>query len=79
MRDAEPGTGRSNYLRFRLSPASASRTRHSRQGRGKDLVGDQEELYLSKSGRNRKLPTRGCWATPCTATEPSSPVGTRSR
>ena len=44
--DAEPTTGRANYLRFRLSPNSAialaARVKHA----GKEFVGDQRELYL---------------------------------
>jgi glucose-6-phosphate 1-dehydrogenase len=46
--DANPTTGRDNYLRFRLAPNSAiaiaARVKHP----GKEFVGDQRELFLSE-------------------------------
>ncbi len=44
--DSTPTVGRTNYLRFRISPGSAvalaARVKHA----GKEFVGDQRELYL---------------------------------
>lgn len=64
------GGGRSNYLRFRLSPDFLPLASRSRE---KTSSGTKRNPIYPKSGRDRKLPTRGCWAMPCTAREPSSP------
>ena len=45
--DAEAVTGRSNYVRFRLSPNSAVALAARVKLAGKDFVGEQRELYLS--------------------------------
>jgi glucose-6-phosphate 1-dehydrogenase len=45
--DAEPTTGRANYLRFRLSPNSAVALAARVKLAGKDFIGEQRELYLS--------------------------------
>jgi glucose-6-phosphate 1-dehydrogenase len=44
--DAAPLTGRSNYLRFRLSPSSAVALAARVKLAGQDFVGEQRELYL---------------------------------
>jgi glucose-6-phosphate 1-dehydrogenase len=44
--DSAPGTGRANYLRFRLSPNSAVALAARVKCAGKEFVGDQRELYL---------------------------------
>ncbi len=44
--DSAPTTGRTNYLRFRLSPSSAIALAARVKRAGKDFVGDQRELYL---------------------------------
>jgi len=44
--DSAPATGRSNYLRFRLSPNAAIALAARVKLAGKDFVGKQQELYL---------------------------------
>lgn len=44
--DSLPVTGRSNYLRFRISPNSAVAIAARVKCAGKEFVGDQRELYL---------------------------------
>ncbi len=44
--DSAPGTGRANYLRFRLAPSSAVALAARVKRPGKEFVGDQRELYL---------------------------------
>ena len=44
--DSAPATGRTNYLRFRLSPSSAIALAARVKRAGKEFVGDQRELYL---------------------------------
>ena len=44
--DSAPTTGRTNYLRFRLSPSSAIAIAARVKLAGKEFVGDQRELYL---------------------------------
>ena len=44
--DSAPTTGRTNYLRFRISPNSAIALAARVKRAGKDFVGDQRELYL---------------------------------
>jgi glucose-6-phosphate 1-dehydrogenase len=46
--DAESATGRSNYVRFRLSPDSAVALAARVKLAGKDFVGEQRELYMSE-------------------------------
>jgi glucose-6-phosphate 1-dehydrogenase len=46
--DSAPLTGRSNYLRFRLSPNPAIALAARVKRAGEDFVGDQQELYLSE-------------------------------
>jgi glucose-6-phosphate 1-dehydrogenase len=51
-----PKTGPANYLRFRLSPSSAiahaARVKHA----GKDIVGEQRELYLFEDQPGEEAP-----------------------
>jgi glucose-6-phosphate 1-dehydrogenase len=44
--DSAPATGRTNYLRFRLSPSSAVALAARVKRAGKEFIGDQRELYL---------------------------------
>jgi glucose-6-phosphate 1-dehydrogenase len=44
--DSAPGTGRGNYLRFRLAPNSAVALAARVKRAGKEFVGDQHELFL---------------------------------
>jgi glucose-6-phosphate 1-dehydrogenase len=44
--DSAPTTGRTNYLRFRLSPSSAIALAARVKRAGKEFIGDQRELYL---------------------------------
>ena len=54
--DSEPGIGRANYLRFRLSPDSAIALAARVKIAGKDLVGERRELYLSEERRGQEAP-----------------------
>ena len=44
--NSEPEIGRTNYLRFRLSPGSAVALAARVKRAGKEFIGDQRELYL---------------------------------
>jgi glucose-6-phosphate 1-dehydrogenase len=54
--DSQPGTVRANYLRFRLAPGSsvalAARVKHP----GKEVVGEQRELYLVEEQAGAESP-----------------------
>jgi glucose-6-phosphate 1-dehydrogenase len=54
--DAVPLTGRSNYVRFRLSPNSAVALAARVKLVGKDFVGEQRELYLSEERPGGETP-----------------------
>ncbi|MFP5231605.1 MAG: glucose-6-phosphate dehydrogenase [Acidobacteriota bacterium] len=54
--DAEPPAGRSNYLRFRLSPHSAIALAARVKLAGKDFAGSQQELYLSEEQPGQEAP-----------------------
>jgi glucose-6-phosphate 1-dehydrogenase len=54
--DAESATGRSNYVRFRLSPNSAVALAARVKLAGKDFVGEQRELYLSEELPGEETP-----------------------
>jgi len=54
--DASPVTGRSNYLRFRLSPNSAVALAARVKLAGQDFVGEQRELYLSEERPGEETP-----------------------
>jgi glucose-6-phosphate 1-dehydrogenase len=54
--DSEPLTGRSNYLRFRLSPNPAIALAARVKLAGQDFVGEQKELYLSEERSGDETP-----------------------
>jgi glucose-6-phosphate 1-dehydrogenase len=54
--DAIPLTGRSNYLRFRLSPSSAVALAARVKLAGQDFVGEQRELYLLEEQAGEATP-----------------------
>jgi len=54
--DSQPLSGRSNYLRFRLSPDPAIALAARVKLAGKDFVGDQRELYLSEERSGDETP-----------------------
>ena len=54
--DSAPLTGRSNYLRFRLSPNPAIALAARVKLAGKDFVGEQRELYLSEERSGDETP-----------------------
>ena len=51
--DSAPATGRTNYLRFRLSPSTAVALAARVKRAGKEFVGDQRELYLLEQAARR--------------------------
>jgi glucose-6-phosphate 1-dehydrogenase len=54
--DSEPATGRTNYLRFQLSPDSAIALAARVKREGKEFVGDQRELLLVEQQAGEELP-----------------------
>jgi glucose-6-phosphate 1-dehydrogenase len=54
--DAFPVTGRTNYLRFRVSPNSAVALAARVKLAGQDFVGEQRELYLSEERLGEETP-----------------------
>jgi glucose-6-phosphate 1-dehydrogenase len=54
--DSAPTTGRTNYLRFQLSPSSAIALAARVKRAGKEFVGDQRELYLVEEQSGEELP-----------------------
>jgi glucose-6-phosphate 1-dehydrogenase len=54
--DSEPGPGRANYLRFRVSPGSACALAARVKLAGKEFVGEQRELYLLEDQREEEAP-----------------------
>ena len=54
--DSVPATGRTNYLRFRLSPNSAVALAARVKLAGKEFVGDQRELHLFEQGPEEEAP-----------------------
>ncbi len=54
--DSVPATGRTNYLRFRLSPSSAIALAARVKRAGKEFVGHQRELYLFEEQANEEPP-----------------------
>ena len=54
--DSRPLTGRSNYLRFRLSPSSAVALAARVKRAGKEFIGDQRELYLLEEQSGEETP-----------------------
>lgn len=54
--DSAPGRGRTNYLRFRLSPRSAIALAARVKRMGKEFVGEQKELYLLEEEPGEEMP-----------------------
>jgi glucose-6-phosphate 1-dehydrogenase len=54
--DSAPTTGRTNYLRFQLSPSSAIAIAARVKRAGKEFVGDQRELYLVEEQSGEETP-----------------------
>ncbi len=54
--DAWPSSGRTNYLRFRISPGSAVALAARVKRPGKEFVGEQRELYLSEEQPGEEAP-----------------------
>jgi glucose-6-phosphate 1-dehydrogenase len=54
--DSLPANGRTNYIRFRLSPNSAIALAARVKRAGKEFVGDQRELYLLDEQLGEELP-----------------------
>ena len=54
--DSAPGTGRTNYLRFRLSPSAAIALAARVKIPGKEFVGEQRELYLLEDQQGEEAP-----------------------
>ena len=54
--DSRPGTGRANYLRFRLSPSSAVALAARVKSAGKEFIGDQRELFMVEEEPGEQSP-----------------------
>ena len=54
--DSAPAVGRTNYLRFRLSPSSAVALAARVKLAGKEFIGDQRELYLLEEQLGEEAP-----------------------
>ena len=54
--DSAPATGRTNYLRFRLSPSSAIALAARVKRAGKEFIGDQRELSLIEHQPGEEAP-----------------------
>jgi glucose-6-phosphate 1-dehydrogenase len=54
--DSAPATGRTNYLRFRLSPNSAVALAARVKRPGQEFIGDQRELYLLEEQPGEEAP-----------------------
>jgi glucose-6-phosphate 1-dehydrogenase len=54
--DSGPPTGRSNYVRFRVSPDPAIALAARVKRAGEDFVGEQQELYLSEERTGDETP-----------------------
>ncbi|MHB8404423.1 MAG: glucose-6-phosphate dehydrogenase [Gammaproteobacteria bacterium] len=54
--DSLPVAGRTNYLRFRLSPSSAVALAARVKRAGKEFIGDQRELYLVEEHPKVEMP-----------------------
>jgi glucose-6-phosphate 1-dehydrogenase len=54
--DSRPASGRTNYLRFRLSPRSAVALAARVKRVGKEFIGDQRELYLLDEQQRKETP-----------------------
>jgi glucose-6-phosphate 1-dehydrogenase len=54
--DSRPASGRTNYVRFRLSPNSALALAARVKRAGKEFIGDQRELYLVEEEPGEEAP-----------------------
>jgi glucose-6-phosphate 1-dehydrogenase len=54
--DSAPASGRTNYLRFRISPSSAVALAARVKRPGKEFVGDQRELFLLEEQAGQEPP-----------------------
>ena len=54
--DSQPATGRTNYLRFRISPSSAVALAARVKRPGQEFIGDQRELYLLEEQAGTEAP-----------------------
>jgi glucose-6-phosphate 1-dehydrogenase len=54
--DSAPATGRTNYLRFRLSPSAAIALAARVKTAGREFVGEQRELYLFEEQPGQEAP-----------------------
>jgi glucose-6-phosphate 1-dehydrogenase len=54
--DSAPADGRTNYVRFRLSPSAAIALAARVKLAGKEFIGDQRELFLSEETPKQELP-----------------------
>ena len=54
--DSAPAAGRSNYLRFRISPDSAVALAARVKRAGQEFIGDQRELYLLEEQPGQEMP-----------------------
>ncbi len=54
--DSAPETGRTNYVRFRLSPSSAVALAARVKRAGKEFIGDQRELFLMEEQPGEESP-----------------------
>ena len=54
--DSAPDTGRTNYLRFRISPSSAVALAARVKSAGEEFIGDQRELYLIEEQPGEESP-----------------------
>ncbi len=54
--DSEPATGRTNYLRFRLSPNSAIALAARVKRAGQEFIGEQRELYMLDEQAGEEAP-----------------------
>ncbi len=54
--DSAPVAGRANYLRFRLSPSSAVALAARVKSKGKEFIGEQQELYLLEEEPGEEAP-----------------------
>jgi len=54
--DSAPEAGRANYMRFRLSPSSAVALAARVKSKGKEFIGDQQELYLLEEEPGEEAP-----------------------
>jgi glucose-6-phosphate 1-dehydrogenase len=54
--DSQPAVGRTNYVRFRISPGAAVALAARVKNAGKEFIGRQEELYLLDEEPNEQAP-----------------------